>query len=226
MHLVGGRDNAEGLLRSRKRSAVSLVGDDNFFPGKSGIDFSRGEEDLVAVLCGDEDVAGHAFARHAAAKLPSGFDEQVVKQHAFVGGGVAIGGQGRSGARHRVEVCGGKRECRLAANFDGEDRRRGGRRGIGLSAGRVETSKARARMQAALSCRVIAVKLVIGNNVSERDEAAAQNPQKIAGSDSSRFVGMKQGHIEEAGRLPRAPIGGRKQKSQQVAVCVWVYADA
>jgi len=127
VHFVLGGYDAEGLLGGWQGRAVGFVGDDDFGAGEHGVDFGEGEDDLVAVFGGSDEVAGHGFAGHGAAEGDSGFGEDVVEQDAFVGGGVAVGGERGGGAGHFGEIGGGERE--RGGAYDFERCRRGGLRG-------------------------------------------------------------------------------------------------
>lgn len=122
MHLVSGNNDAEGLLATGEWGAVGFVGDEDFFPGEEGINFSDGEDHLIAVACGGDDVTGHGLAGHAAAELPAGFGEEIVEKDAFVGSGAAVGVKGGGGAGQLREVLGGEGEWSGNCAFDPEGR--------------------------------------------------------------------------------------------------------
>ena len=120
MHLVSGDNDAEGLLAAGELGAVGFVGDEDFFAGEEGIDFGDGEDDLIAVTGGSDDVTGHGLAGHAAAELPAGFGEEIVEKDAFVGSGAAVGGKGGGGAGKLGQVLDGEGEWGGHCAFDPE----------------------------------------------------------------------------------------------------------
>lgn len=118
MHLVAWDDYAEGLLATGERGTVGFVGDEDFFAGEERVDFGDGEEDLIAVAGGSDDVASHGLAGHATAELPAGFGEEIVEQDALVGGGAAVRGECGGAAWQLGEVSGGEGEGSGDGAFD------------------------------------------------------------------------------------------------------------
>ena len=120
MHLVSGNNDAEGLLAAGEWSAVGFVGDENFCASEKRVDFGDGEDDLITVAGGGDDVTGHGLAGHAAAELPAGFGEEIVEKDAFVGSGAPVGGESSRGAGQLGQVFGGKVEWGGDCAFDPE----------------------------------------------------------------------------------------------------------
>ena len=141
MHLVAWDDYAEGLLAAGERGTISFVGDEDFFAGEERVDFGDGEDDLISVAGGSDNVAGHGLAGHASAELPACFGEEIVEQDAFVGGGAAVGGEGGGAAGQLGQVVGSEDERSGDGTFDLEGCGLGGFLGSGnLGHGRVTDS--------------------------------------------------------------------------------------